>query len=1156
MPLQCTILNIPLPEGQGEPMRADQDYQVLRAIIQRCKRPELDKLIKLTNLPRGGLKQDLQLRLLSYLEQGPSDAFLGALNGLQRTNNFPDSVLIDPTARLRYIAALQTAAAAASNTSSREPQTSVCGDPLFSYSQTFTSNRTDSEMTRYTPSAGSYSSAVEDSHHSSHNKPGVTPSVWEAWAAANKLSTANRIDCTAASVSSVQVGAAVVSKKSSPSSQKPHTNSVNSSHAVPYYLTPGHSGPLISLAGTDGAFRLPGTLSGFRFEESPFFKEIDVLLEPQVLIPAHIGFATGRRSYDRSLALRFTADQAETITYHCRRTSDDRMEYGVQVIMRFARLDPDFCKLLTEAYGTVSQRNSRIQQQQQGHVQPTPLYPSDDVLPVHLLVQVNGRPVQLPPLLPSNRPGMDGRRNPRPINITQFLRVSPAVPNYIKLTWTHDYAAFTYNLVGIYLMHKRSPQHLCSLLQSVAFCNADKMKSELIRKLQPKADHNKSVDSSGDLIANDECGDDDDDIVMPNTLPVQLLCPLSKCRIEVPVRGRDCRHVQCYDATTYLIINERKPSWKCPVCDQKARYDDLIVDGLLMEVLSSKKSHDVDEVVFHDDGSWSTENDEDISGAFGNESSNPLPSAPMSSPNGARQHCGSTAFATTESDSVGSSTLSVGQSFSASSPSGSANSAIFNGPLGNMVSNSPMRTPSAASCPAVGCHSEVANDGIPTGRPFTTPTVTVTPSTINSATGTTSHCDSGEVVTIDLTSSDDETADDDQEHMGQASSPVNRRLRTCCAATSAVPTVSSLPRTSTFPPPLRVSSCASPHQIINQSSVSSTFSLAPTNIGSAYETVKPIPSSVQSDRKYPVGSNHSGTNVTSASSKSSSPVAPKPDTHYMDFRSVHPAFYSPSSAASSCASFPTADITAHAQHGSVPLTLDSRKRGHQSSPNTLSEMETLHHTSLRSISRLIPTGTDRTNSPEQWDVRNTAAKFARTVPQTNSPHSIAFSQTMPPNNRIIPPYFVDSSLSSMSSTAGRFPDPTPLFINRTSAPDQPSDLYHGQCSAFRPAAANSSVISSFGRPGANELHHNNRPFCEVFDNQVTNNPPSFNSFLRNHSQLSNRFAPNVNVQNYMVMGRNYDAFDQQSASPSSNRCRRNEYDPSFPATDSRRAYYP
>ena len=77
----------------------------------------------------------------------------------------------------------------------------------------------------------------------------------------------------------------------------------------------------------------------------------------------------------------------------------------------------------------------------------------------------------------------------------------------------------------------------------------------------------------------EENGDDDDDLQIQNTLPVQLLCPLSKCRIKLPVRGQKCQHIQCYDADTYLLINERKPTWKCPVCDSLAPFDELFVDG-------------------------------------------------------------------------------------------------------------------------------------------------------------------------------------------------------------------------------------------------------------------------------------------------------------------------------------------------------------------------------------------------------------------------------------------------------------------------------------------------------------------------------------------------------------------------------------------------
>lgn len=35
-------------------------------------------------------------------------------------------------------------------------------------------------------------------------------------------------------------------------------------------------------------------------------------------------------------------------------------------------------------------------------------------------------------------------------------------------------------------------------------------------------------------------------------------------------------------------MNERKPTWNCPVCDKKALYDTLLIDGYFTEVIESK----------------------------------------------------------------------------------------------------------------------------------------------------------------------------------------------------------------------------------------------------------------------------------------------------------------------------------------------------------------------------------------------------------------------------------------------------------------------------------------------------------------------------------------------------------------------------------------
>ena len=50
-------------------------------------------------------------------------------------------------------------------------------------------------------------------------------------------------------------------------------------------------------------------------------------------------------------------------------------------------------------------------------------------------------------------------------------------------------------------------------------------------------------------------------------------------RLTVPCRAVTCSHLQCFDAALYLQMNEKKPSWICPVCDKKATYESLIIDG-------------------------------------------------------------------------------------------------------------------------------------------------------------------------------------------------------------------------------------------------------------------------------------------------------------------------------------------------------------------------------------------------------------------------------------------------------------------------------------------------------------------------------------------------------------------------------------------------
>lgn len=81
------------------------------------------------------------------------------------------------------------------------------------------------------------------------------------------------------------------------------------------------------------------------------------------------------------------------------------------------------------------------------------------------------------------------------------------------------------------------------------------------------------------IVVREKLKDDADCDIATTELRVSLMCPLGKMRMSTPCRSRACLHLQCFDASLYLQMNERKPTWNCPVCDKPATYDNLVIDG-------------------------------------------------------------------------------------------------------------------------------------------------------------------------------------------------------------------------------------------------------------------------------------------------------------------------------------------------------------------------------------------------------------------------------------------------------------------------------------------------------------------------------------------------------------------------------------------------
>ncbi|KAK0053875.1 E3 SUMO-protein ligase PIAS2-like isoform X4 [Biomphalaria pfeifferi] len=97
-----------------------------------------------------------------------------------------------------------------------------------------------------------------------------------------------------------------------------------------------------------------------------------------------------------------------------------------------------------------------------------------------------------------------------------------------------------------------------------------------------------------------------EDDLSVTTLSVSMICPIGKSRMVTPTRGKDCRHLQCFDGLTYLKLNDcSRPRWKCPVCDSYCPENELVIDPYFTELILKAPSST--EIIIHKDGSWSAQ---------------------------------------------------------------------------------------------------------------------------------------------------------------------------------------------------------------------------------------------------------------------------------------------------------------------------------------------------------------------------------------------------------------------------------------------------------------------------------------------------------------------------------------------------------------------
>jgi len=101
--------------------------------------------------------------------------------------------------------------------------------------------------------------------------------------------------------------------------------------------------------------------------------------------------------------------------------------------------------------------------------------------------------------------------------------------------------------------------------------------------------------------------DDDEEVTCVLSNKLKLRCPLSFERVDIPVRGETCMHLQCFGLAAYLEANLKMRAlnnrWTCPVCSNVLKPHDLVVDKYVQKVLAETPAN-VEEVIIEKDGSY------------------------------------------------------------------------------------------------------------------------------------------------------------------------------------------------------------------------------------------------------------------------------------------------------------------------------------------------------------------------------------------------------------------------------------------------------------------------------------------------------------------------------------------------------------------------
>ncbi|KAL1241292.1 E3 SUMO-protein ligase PIAS4-A [Trichinella spiralis] len=200
-----------------------------------------------------------------------------------------------------------------------------------------------------------------------------------------------------------------------------------------------------------------------------------------------------------------------------------------------------------------------------------------DTVPLNIKILCDGKMVKLPLCVRSELTALPVGRRKEPIDITCFLDLSKAV-HVLQFSWPTVNAEYKNYYFTVELLRYENAENLRNIIVTQhRFFPNDTLK--LMFK---------------------NCVDGD---ILPTSIQISLLCPLSRKRLIYPCRSMKCTHPQCFDVDNFLQLSKGKVYLRCPICRRVVHRKFLCIDLFTLDILKCTAENVVDVFVFND-GTW------------------------------------------------------------------------------------------------------------------------------------------------------------------------------------------------------------------------------------------------------------------------------------------------------------------------------------------------------------------------------------------------------------------------------------------------------------------------------------------------------------------------------------------------------------------------